>query len=134
MNNGLTKEGYGDLQKLADLGNEAETLRRENSALRAELKKALKELRGIPGRSGKPCQGQDEGYQSGEGESLREGVGGEAMTLKTYEEFQAIWAQLTPPERKKVQLKCEYEHMGRWAVLRDWPGLVPERLRKGVKP
>ena len=50
MNNGLTKEGYGDLQKLADLANEAETLRRENSALRAELKHALESCQSLDSR------------------------------------------------------------------------------------
>lgn len=47
----------------------------------------------------------------------------------TSAEFKAIWAQMTEDERDRVRAKAQREQMSLWAVLMDWPSLIPERLR-----
>jgi hypothetical protein len=44
-------------------------------------------------------------------------------------EFRAIWKGMTDEERERVKDKSRWEHMIPWAVLMEWPDLVPTRLR-----
>lgn len=57
------------------------------------------------------------------------GNGGEtdAVTL-TWQQFRSIWSEMSEDERECVRAKARWEHMTLWAVLMDWPDLIPTRL------
>lgn len=41
----------------------------------------------------------------------------------TYAGFQAVRDAMTVAEWRRVQDKCQWEHMIPWAVLNEWPDL-----------
>ena len=51
------------------------------------------------------------------------------MSTLTFEEYRDLWELMSEEERQRVKDKCNWEQMGRWAVLNEWPSMRPERLR-----
>lgn len=49
----------------------------------------------------------------------------------TYDEFTKLWASLDEDQKESIRLKCQWEHMGLWAVCNEWPGIWndPDRLK-----
>ncbi|MGD9729198.1 MAG: hypothetical protein AB7L09_03275 [Nitrospira sp.] len=39
-----------------------------------------------------------------------------------------VWDRMTPTEQQRIKDKCNWEKMTRFAVMREWPSLIPERL------
>jgi hypothetical protein len=48
----------------------------------------------------------------------------------SHAEFKAVWERMTEVERERVRDKATWEQRGIWAVMKQWPGLIPERLRR----
>ena len=46
--------------------------------------------------------------------------------------FPVVWAELTEDERIPIRHKAQWEQMSLSAVMRDWPSLVPARVRAFV--
>lgn len=48
----------------------------------------------------------------------------------TYEEYKALWEKLTEAQKNWVKAKCQWEHMGRGAVLNNWGAPDPKNLNE----
>ena len=44
-----------------------------------------------------------------------------------------IWSQMTEEEQQRIKDKCNWEHMTRYAVIREWQSLIPDRLRNLIE-
>ena len=51
------------------------------------------------------------------------------MSDLTHEEYRSFWNAMDEDERQRVRNKAQWEHLTPWAVLEEWPSMIPERLR-----
>ena len=41
----------------------------------------------------------------------------------TEQEFDDLWHSLTEKQKQRVRDKAKWEHIGVWAVLKEWPDI-----------
>lgn len=41
----------------------------------------------------------------------------------SFSEYKKLWESLSVNQKKRVRIKCQWEHMGTWAVCNEWPGI-----------
>lgn len=51
------------------------------------------------------------------------------MAELAYPKWRRIWEGMSEGEREPLSAKAQWEYMILWAVLNDWPSLLPERFR-----
>lgn len=56
------------------------------------------------------------------------------MTVRlSHEQFKRIWKGMTEQQQQKAKDKAAWEQMSLWAVLQEWPALIPKPLRLKIK-